>query len=45
MLDGSVVQCALLDAILAVIGSWSPLDKVVFAYLYRAIHVKVSLIL
>ena len=46
MLDGSVVQCALLDAILAVIGSWSPLGKVIFACLpFRAIHDKFSLIL
>ena len=38
---GSAVQCAPLRALMPVNGPESPLDKVRFACLYRAIHVKV----
>ena len=41
MVVGSAVQCALLRALIPVNISGSPLDKVRFACLCRAIHVKV----
>ena len=43
-LVGSAVQSAILCALLSVIGSGSTLDKARFVCLYRAIHVKFSLI-
>ena len=43
---GSAVRCVLLCALMLVNGSGSPMvDKARLAYLYRAIHLKFSLIL